>query len=90
MKISHRRIVTIKSKLRLQTFHDDLRSNLLEMMIFVMPAEIFRKMKLPKRYTRNSNRCEHFPVVLFLTVVKMSTHGIFYTVYDQCIFTKFF
>lgn len=71
-------------------FYDDLRSNLLEMMIFVMPAEIFRKMKLPKRYTRNSNRCEHFPVVLFLTVVKMSTHGIFYTVYDQCIFTKFF
>lgn len=29
-------------------FYGDLLSNLLEMTIFVMPAEIFRKVKLPK------------------------------------------
>lgn len=51
-----------------------------KIMIFVMPAKISSKMKLSKKYTKNSDRCEHFPVMLFLTVVKMSTHGVFYRV----------
>lgn len=46
MKISRQNIITYKRTISWNLFYDNLLLNLFQIMIFVMPAKIFNKMKL--------------------------------------------
>lgn len=48
MKISRQNIITYKTTISWNLFYDNLLLNLFQIMIFVMPAKIFNKMKLSK------------------------------------------